>query len=423
MTAHRRSFAAPAAPGRAGKRHGERGQILPMTAIALIAVVALVGVAADMGYFFDYRRRMQTGADGAAMAGAEQLRRDANDAQVQPAAFSAAASNGFTDGVGGAQVIVNHPPSGGFYAGNDRFVEAIVKQPRPTIFMSILGFQSASVGTRAVAGAQDSPNCIYALHPTANHAFNTTGSASVSAACGVIVDSSSGSAMNSSGSAGVTATSIAVTGNTAGCCYSPTPTTGVPPEPDPLAGRAAPTVGGCDYVSKSVSSATAVLTPGVYCNGITISGGSSNVTFMPGTYILNGGGFSVSGGGTINGAGVTFYNTGGGAYGYKPVSISGGTRGTLSAPTSGPMEAMLFFQDRSITSGSTNAITGGSTLSLEGAIYFPTTPLTFTGGSSGSTGCSILVASTISFTGPSSLSAGCTDFANGSPIKKVALAE
>jgi len=45
------------------------------------------------------------------------------------------------------------------------------------------------------------------------------------------------------------------------------------------------------------------------------------------------------------------------------------------------------------------------------------------GGSSGSTGCSILVASTISFTGPSSLSAGCTDFANGSPIKKVALAE
>src|SRR5207302_365861 len=194
-----------------------------------------------------------------------QLRRDANDAQVQPAAFSAAASNGFTDGVGGAQVIVNHPPSGGFYAGNDRFVEAIVKQPRPTIFMSILGFQSASVGTRAVAGAQDSPNCIYALHPTANHAFNTTGSASVSAACGVIVDSNSGSAMNSSGSAGVTATSIAVTGNTAGCCYSPTPTTGVPPEPDPLAGRAAPTVGSCDYINKSISSnPTAVLTPGVY---------------------------------------------------------------------------------------------------------------------------------------------------------------
>ncbi len=48
MTAHRRSFA----PARTSKRQGERGQILPMTAIALVAVIA---VAADMGYFFDYR--------------------------------------------------------------------------------------------------------------------------------------------------------------------------------------------------------------------------------------------------------------------------------------------------------------------------------------------------------------------------------
>src|SRR5213593_65721 len=170
MRALRRSFA----PVRAGKRRRERGQILPLTGIALVALVAVIAVAADMGYFFDYRRRMQTGADGAAMAGAEQLRRDANDAQVQPAAFSAAASNGFTNSVASTEVVINHPPSTGFYAGNDRFVEAFIRQPRPTIFMGILGIQSASVGTRAVAGAQDSPNCIYVLHPTANHAFNTT---------------------------------------------------------------------------------------------------------------------------------------------------------------------------------------------------------------------------------------------------------
>ena len=422
MTAHRRSFAAPAAPGRAGKRHGERGQILPMTAIALIAVVALVGVAADMGYFFDYRRHMQTGADGAAMAGAEQLRRDANDAQVQPAAFSAAASNGFTDGVGGAQVIVNHPPSGGFYAGNDRFVEAIVKQPRPTIFMSILGFQSASVGTRAVAGAQDSPNCIYALHPTANHAFNTTGSASVSAACGVIVDSSSGSAMNSSGSAGVTATSIAVTGNTAGCCYSPTPQTGVPPEPDPFAQRAAPVFSGCDYTKFKVTGGTKILTPGVYCDGIDITGGST-VTFSPGLYVLNGGGLSVSGNAVMHGTGVTFYSTGSASYPYKPVAITGGAVGTLSAPTSGPMEAMLFFQDRAIASKQTNTISGSSTLSLAGALYFPTTPLNFSGNSSGNAAYTIIVASTITFTGASRLNADYGSLQNGDPIMKVALGE
>ena len=394
-----------------------------MTGIALVALLAAIAVAADMGYFFDYRRRMQTGADNAAMAGAEQLRRGATDAQVQTAALSGAASDGFTNGASSTQVTINHPPASGFYAGNSSFVEAIISQPQPTIFMGILGFQSATVRTRAVAGAQDSPGCIYALNPTASHAFSTSGSASVDAGCAVVVDSSSGTALSSTGSASVTAASIAVSGGATGCCFTPTPQTGVPPEPDPLAGRAAPTVGACDYTNLTVSGATKVLTPGVYCNGITISGGSANVTFMPGLYILKGGGFTVSGGGIVNGSGVTFYNTAGGGYSYKVVTVSGGSRGALSAPTSGAMEGMLFFQDRSITSSSSNTVSGGSTLSLEGAVYFPTQPLTFSGGSTGTASYTIIVASTLTFSGPSTLKANFTGLVDGDLIKKVALAE
>jgi Putative Flp pilus-assembly TadE/G-like len=428
MSDHRRrcghGFTWPAGDVHVERRAGERGQILPLTCISLIAICAVVGVAIDLGYFLDYRRQMQTAADDAAMAGAAQLWRGGSDTEVISAASNGAASNAFTDGANATRVTVNHPPVNGFYAGNPGFVEAIISQPRPTIFMGILGFQTATVSARAVAGAARSPNCIYALHPTANQAFNTTGSALVNASCGVVVDSSSSSAMNSSGSAGVNATSIAVTGNTSGCCFSPTPQTGVPPAPDPLAGRVAPTVSGCNYTNFKVSGATRTLTPGVYCNGIDISGGSSNVTFMPGVYVLNGGGFTVSGGGAIQGDGVTFYNTGGGAYAYKPVAISGGTTGTLSAPESGSTEGILFFQDRTITTNANNAISGASTLNIKGALYFPTQHVDFSGGSSGSTGCNIIVASTITFSGPSSLSvAGCSDFANGSPIKKVALGE
>jgi len=427
MMDHRRSsgrgFAAPAEPGRVEKRAGERGQVVAVTVISLIAICAVVALAADMGYFFDYRRQMQTGADGAAMAGAEQLRRRADDSEIRSAAIGGAASNGFTNGANAAQVTVNHPPGSGFYTGNDAFVEAIISQPRPAIFMRILGFESATVSTRAVAGAQDSPNCVYALDPTATHSFNTSGSASVNAACGIIVDSSSGSALVSSGGGQVTATSIAVTGNAVGCCFSPTPETSVPPEPDPFAGRAAPQFSGCDYTNLHVNSVTRVLTPGVYCGGIDISGGNSSVTFLPGLYVLNGGGLSVSGGGTINGTGVTFYNTGSAGYAYKPLAISGGTMGMLAAPTSGPMEAILFFQDRSITSSQTNTVSGGSTLSFEGALYFPTTPLNFSGNSSGSAAYTIIVAQTIDFSGLSSLRAGFGNLQNGNPIKKTALAE
>src|SRR2546422_611124 len=128
------------------KRDGERGQILAMMVISLIALCALVGVAADMGFFSDYRRRMQTAADSAAMAGAKQLRSDlmVETPQLASAALSGAAQNGFTNLVDDTQVTVHHPPQSGPYANNN-FVEAIITQPRPTIFMSILGFQSATV--------------------------------------------------------------------------------------------------------------------------------------------------------------------------------------------------------------------------------------------------------------------------------------
>ncbi len=425
MTSYRRRAAAPDGFDRSEERDGARGQIVPLTGLALLALLALVAVAADMGYFFDYRRRMQTGADNAAMAGAVQLRRGASDGQIQTAALSGAASDGFSNGANDTQVTINHPPNSGYYAGNPGFVEAIISQPRPTLFMGILGLQRATVSTLAVAGAQPGTNCIYALDPTAASAFNVNGGATVAASCGIVDDSNSSSAMNSSGgSSTVTATSIAVTGNVTGCCYSPTPQTGVPPEPDPFAQRAAPAFSsGCDYTNFKVNSGSpANLTPGVYCNGITVNAGSV-VTFSPGLYVLNGGGLSVSGNAVLHGTGVTFYNTASGSYAYKPVAFSGGAVGTLSAPTSGPMEAMLFFQDRAIASKQTNTISGGSTLSLAGALYFPTTPLNFSGNSSGNAAYTIIVASTITFTGASRLNADYGSLQNGDPIMKVALGE
>jgi len=398
---------------------------VPLTGLALLALLALVAVAADTGYFFDYRRRMQTGADNAAMAGAAQLRRGASDGQIQTAALSGAASDGFSNGANDTQVTINHPPNSGYYAGNPRFVEAIISQPRPTLFMGILGVQRANVSTLAVAGAQPGTNCIYALDPTAASAFNVNGGATVTASCGIVDDSNSSSAMNSSGgSSTVTATSIAVAGNVTGCCYFPTPQTGVPPEPDPFAQRAAPAFSsGCDYTNFKVNSGSPeTLTPGVYCNGITVNAGSV-VTFSPGLYVLNGGGLSVNGNAVLHGTGVTFYNTGSESYAYKPVAFSGGAVGTLSAPTSGPMEAMLFFQDRAIASKQTNTISGSSTLSLAGALYFPTTPLNFSGNSSGNAAYTIIVASTITFTGASRLNADYGSLQNGDPIMKVALGE
>jgi Flp pilus assembly protein TadG len=400
-----------------------------MTAIGLIALCALVGLAADTGYFFENRRRAQTAADAAALAGAEQLRR-AGTTRVVTAANDAAAANGFTNGVSGTTIAVHNPPSSGYYTADTSYVEAIVTQDRPTLFMGLLGLQSARASARAVAGVQDSQNCVYTLSQTGAGLTLGGSKATVSAACGIVVDSSASNALNA-GAGSVFATSVSVTGSISGSCNTQDPAgcrTGVPPQPDPLATQADPQFSGCDFGGSPpvrINGGVVTLTPGVYCNGISITAGAT-VTFAPGVYILNGGGLSVQGNSTIQGTGVTFYNTARGSYNFAPVNIAGGTLGFLLAPTSGPMDGMLFFQDRTIVPQSgknTNVFAGSSNLNFAGTFYFPTTALTFTGGGQVSINYAVLVASSIAVSGNTILSGNFSSLPDGNPVKKVTLAE
>ena len=247
-----------------------------MSALSLIGLCALVGLAADTGYFFDCRRRMQTAADAAALAGAEQLRRGGSP--VGKAGKDAATANGFTTDAS-TSVDVYAQPHSGYYDGNPSYVEAIISQTRPTLFMGILGLPSAKVSARAVAGVQDSPNCIYALSQTGTGLATNGSGSSLSAACGIVVNSSAASALNA-GSGAVFGTSVAVTGTYSGSCSSSDPSgcrTGVPPQPDPLAQLADPQFSGCDFGAPNpvnVCGGVVTLNPGVYCNGISIDSGA-----------------------------------------------------------------------------------------------------------------------------------------------------
>jgi Putative Flp pilus-assembly TadE/G-like len=165
------------------------------------------------------------------------------------------------------------------------------------------------------------------------------------------------------------------------------------------------------------------LSPGTYYGGISITG-NANVTFNPGTYILAGGGLSVTGNSTLTGTGVTFYDSQATGYSFAPINMTGNETANLSAPTSGTLAAMLFFQDRSVSSGSGNSIVGNASSTFDGAIYFPTTSVRYVGNSSGS-GYTFLIADTITVTGNSSMQVGdnYSTLANGSPVKSSTLYE
>ncbi len=411
---------------RLGATAGAGGQVMVLICVSLIALVGMIAIVADFSFMQHQRNMMQTAADSAAMAGAEEL----SYGDAVAAGNADAASNGFTNGQSSVTVSINNPPSSGPNVGNAAYVEAVVSKPEPTYFLRALGVSTMTVSTRAVAYEGNGPNCIYVMNPSASGAMSANGNVTVSSGCGLLVDSSSSSGMSLVGNVTITAPSIGVVGGySAGgnSSLTPTPKTGVIAASDPLAYVQAPTVGSCAHTNFSLngnngsSGSPYQLYAGTYCGGITVHG-NAWLHFNAGTYVLAGGGMSDSANTTMTGTGVTFYNTTG-TGGYGAISLSGNSQSNLSAPTSGPLVGILFFQDRSIpgtAAGST--ISGNSSSTFDGALYFATTTLSFNGNSSAS-GYSIVVANQLSLSGNASLGTNYSSLTGGSPIKSTILAE
>jgi len=412
--------------GSCHRRAAARGQAIVLICVSLIALMGMVAIVTDFSFMQHQRNMMQTAADSAAMAGSEEL----SYGDQVAAGKADAASNGYTDGASSVTVAINNPPSAGPNAANSAYVEAIVTKPEPTYFLRVLGVSTMTVSARAVAYEGNGPNCIYVLNPSASGAFSANGNVTVNSGCGLLVDSSSSTGLSVVGNVSITAPTIGVVGGySAGgnSTLSPTPKTGVIAASDPLAYVAAPIVGSCAHTNFSLNGSNGSsgspyqLYAGTYCGGISVHG-NAVLHFNAGTYVLAGGGMSISANTTMTGTGITFYNTTG-TGGYGAISFNGNTHANFSAPTSGPLAGILFFQDRSIpSSGAGSSITGNSSSTFDGAIYFPTTAVSFHGNSSAN-GYSIVVANELTLSGNASIGSNYSSLTGGSPIKGTVLAE
>ena len=83
--------------------------------------------------------------------------------------------------------------------------------------------------------------------------------------------------------------------------------------------------------------------------------------------------------------------------------MAGGATANLTAPTTGDWQGILFFQARGDTTAST--LVGGTGQALNGALYFPSAALTFTGGSSLTSTATTIISRTLSMVGNSYISA------------------
>ncbi len=419
----------------------ESGQTLVLVALCMTLLLAFMGLAIDVGLLFRARRNVQTAADAAAIAAALDYKYNNSTTSAKTAGKAASSANGVTDGTNGATVSINIPPTLGAFAGESGFIEAIVVDPSPTIFMNMVTRKSSlNVGARAVAGTGSTDGCIWTLAKSGTD-VSLTGSGAITATnCDIYDDSSNAStALTLTGSGSITAQEIGIVGGykeTGSGSISPTPVTGIAPAADPLAGLPAPPIptGTCssnctpsnngstpltlnpgNYTSiKNTGSGTLTLSPGNYIisgdlvnNGsgklilgagnYTIGGnfsstGSSSLTLGSGLYVV-GGDLTLTGSGAMSGSSITFYTEG-------TTAVTGSGSMSLTAPTSGTYNGVLFFQSR--TDSKAFTLTGSGGDKIQGILYASDSPLTLTG--SGSMNVSLdMITDSMTVTGSGSI--------------------
>ena len=382
-------------------------------ALSLSVVIAMASLGVEVTYVLLKHRQMQATADSAAMAAAAAIA-SGYPTTMTIEADAVASSSGFTPGVAGTTLTVNSPPSAGPLAGTARAVELILAQPQAATLARAVWRGTFDLKVRSVALAGTSgAYCVLQLTGAAPVGVSiSNGATATLSTCGLAVNARSATALTMSGGAVLTTTAVAVVGGasvTNGASINPATAlkTGQSQVADPYSTVSQPAVSGCaGGTAKNYGWGNWTMTPGVYCSGVAINNGAV-VHMNPGVYIIDRGTFDVGGGAHVTGSGVTIFLTSSTGSGYATSTIGNGASVTLSAPTGGPTAGLLFFGDRRARATNNNVFNGGVAIAVTGALYFPTSILTFENGSSNPAGCTNLIAGTLVLTGGSKFQNVC----------------
>lgn len=370
------------------------GNVAILFALLLPVVVGGAGLGVETAYWRFKQLQLQAAADAAAYAGAVEKRGGSPDTRVASVASDTAALNGFSPGA----IQVKGPSSG---AGASNTVEVVLEMDLSRFFTAY--FTTAPVHLRARSVAvytASSDACVLALDPSASNAVLVSGSAQLTLkGCSVMANSVSDQAITVQGSGELTSPCVisgggVSLGSGATLTSCPGPIRQAPRAADPYKDLPEPA-----QSTPCASTGGAVLQPGTYCNGLTLTG---NVTLSPGVYVITGGDLKINANADVSGSGVTLYLDGA-----SRLSLNGTATLNLSAPTSGVYSGVVMFGDRTSVGGR-NVINGTADSKLTGAVYFPAQQVAYLGNFSGQMGCMQVVARTVEWSGHADMSVDCT---------------
>jgi hypothetical protein len=346
-------------------RRAEAGQVLPLIAVCLAVLMGFAGIGVDVAYLEYRQQAQQTATDAAAAGGAEALLHAGcpNPTAAYAAAYANAANNGFSN-AGNVAVLPNNPPASGPFASNPCAVSVtITTQHVATFFSRLFGYPGGMPeSTLAVAEVSATGSgCIFLLSMTISQNFN---GANVNASqCGILINDTA----NFNG-ATIDSVNIGYAGappNLNGATFTEAAPAQMLPIADPC-----PEITGCAYLAANPPPSNScqnfngngyngTLAAGCY-NNLNLNG--ANVTLVPGgTYVFNGP--TNFNGAHVTGNGVTLYVTANGT----PPNFNGDTI-TLSPPTSGPQQGVVYYQ---VPSNTQRANFNGANVNYSGLMYSP----------------------------------------------------
>ena len=141
-----------------------KGIFVVVGAVMMGVLFGFLALAFDLGWLYHQRRYMQAAADAGSFYGGQAIRRGDTSAEVETEAKRGSTENGFTEGVEGATVRADNPPTTGNYVGDDFAVEVQICQPQKTYWLFRV-FSGWPTGSRLLHCRPDvwkSPNTLHA---------------------------------------------------------------------------------------------------------------------------------------------------------------------------------------------------------------------------------------------------------------------
>jgi Flp pilus assembly protein TadG len=246
----------------------KRGQVVVLVALSVTVLLGFLGLATDIGVLWSIKRKAQTAADAAAVAGLNATL-GTDSSAYSAAATDVATLNGFTGGSQNTTVTVAEPTGSACPGGT--CIQVTITRSVSTYFLGVLGYKTIPITVSAGAYNTSGPNTILALNSSGSGI--TVNGPTVNVSCGIVSNATSSSSLKVTGGGSITAGSVSVVGGTSGTVPSNTKT-GCAPVQNPFGSWSPPSANSCNRTSTTSHGSNTITTTCSIPSNSVYSGGS-----------------------------------------------------------------------------------------------------------------------------------------------------